>query len=161
MRGPLLRETISQLFQDPIRFKASFGKQKMKMNSSPKAAWTRVNGVPHLIPSSNKSAQVTVEPKGSGWDHDPRQGRGAGHAHHAHSDFSLTLFRKRNRRLGACLVAQTVKNPPAVQETRIQSLGQEDPLEEGMATHSSTLAWRNPWTVEPGGLQSMESQSRP
>ena len=41
---------------------------------------------------------------------------------------------------------------------RIQSLGQEDPLEEGMATHSSILAWRIPWTVEPGGLQSMGSQ---
>ena len=47
-----------------------------------------------------------------------------------------------------------VKNLPAMQETRVQSLGQEDPLERGMATHSSTLAWRIPWTEEPGGLQS-------
>ena len=44
------------------------------------------------------------------------------------------------------------------QETRVQSLGQEDPLEEGMATHSSVLAWKIPWTEEPGGLQSMGSQ---
>ena len=55
-------------------------------------------------------------------------------------------------------MAQTVKNPPAMQETRVQSLGQEDPLEKGMATHSSTLAWRIPWTEEPGGLQSMAWQ---
>ena len=47
------------------------------------------------------------------------------------------------------------KNPPAKQEMRVQSLGQEDPLEEGMATHSSIPAWRIPWTEEPGGLQSM------
>ena len=52
------------------------------------------------------------------------------------------------------LVAQTVKNLPAMQETQVQSLGQKDPLEEGMATHSSILAWRIPWTEEPGGLQS-------
>ena len=54
--------------------------------------------------------------------------------------------------------AQQVKNPPAVQETQVQSLGWEDPLEEGMATHSSLLAWRIPWTEEPGGLQSTGSQ---
>ena len=45
-----------------------------------------------------------------------------------------------------------------LQETRVRSLGREDPLEEGMATHSSILAWRIPWTEEPGGLQSMGSQ---
>ena len=55
-------------------------------------------------------------------------------------------------------VAQMVKNPPAMQETRVRSLGQEDPLEKGMATHSSILAWRIPWTEEAGGLQSMGSQ---
>ena len=55
-------------------------------------------------------------------------------------------------------MAQTVKNPPAMQETWVQSLGQEDPLEKGKATHSSILTWRIPWTEEPGGLQSMESQ---
>ena len=51
-----------------------------------------------------------------------------------------------------------VKNPPAVQETRVRSLGGEDPLEKGMATHSSILAWRIPWTEDPGGLQSLGSQ---
>ena len=48
-----------------------------------------------------------------------------------------------------------VKNPRALQEMWVQSLGREDPLEEGMATHSSILAWKAPWTEEPGGLQSM------
>ena len=57
----------------------------------------------------------------------------------------------------ASLVAQMVKNLPAMQETQVQSLGWEDPLEEGMATHSSILAWRFPGTEEPGGLQSMGS----
>ena len=55
----------------------------------------------------------------------------------------------------ASLVTQMVKNPPIIQEIKVQSLGREDPLEEGMATHSSTLAWRIPWTEEPGGLDSM------
>ena len=58
------------------------------------------------------------------------------------------------------LVAQTVKNPPAMQETQVQSLGWEDPLEKGMAIHTSILIWRIPWTEEPGGLQSMELQSQ-
>ena len=58
----------------------------------------------------------------------------------------------------ASLVAQSVKNLPAVQETRLRSLGWEDPLEKAMATHSSILAWKNSWTEEPGGLQSMGSQ---
>ena len=53
-------------------------------------------------------------------------------------------------------VAQMVKNLPAMQETRVQSLGPEDPLEEEMAIHSSILAWRSPWTKEPGELQSIE-----
>ena len=53
-----------------------------------------------------------------------------------------------------------VKNPPAVQETQVQSLGQEDPLGKAMATHSSVLAWRIPWTEEPGGLQSKGSESQ-
>ena len=55
-------------------------------------------------------------------------------------------------------VAQTVKNLPAIQETRVQLLGWEVPLEKGMAIHSSILAWRIPWTEKPGGLQSMGSQ---
>ena len=54
----------------------------------------------------------------------------------------------------ASLVAQTVKNSPAMRETWVHSLNWEDPLEEGMATHSSILAWRIPWTEKPGGLQS-------
>ena len=51
-----------------------------------------------------------------------------------------------------------VKNLPAMQKTHVQSLGREDPVEEGMATHSSILAWRIPWAEEPGGLQFMGSQ---
>ena len=54
--------------------------------------------------------------------------------------------------------AQLVKNPPAMRETWIRSLGWEDPLEKGKATHSSILAWRIPWTEEPGGLQSIGLQ---
>ena len=52
-------------------------------------------------------------------------------------------------------MAQTVKNLPAMPETQVQSLGQENPLEKGMATHSSILAWRIPWPEEPCGLQPM------
>ena len=55
-------------------------------------------------------------------------------------------------------IAQLVKNLSAVQETQVQSPGWEDPLEKGMAAHSNILAWRIPWTEEPGGLQSMGSQ---
>ena len=58
----------------------------------------------------------------------------------------------------ASLVAQVVRSPPAMQETWVLFLGKEDPLEQGMATHSSILAWRIPGTEEPGGLQSMGSQ---
>ena len=54
--------------------------------------------------------------------------------------------------LGASLMAQTVKSMPAIRETQVQSLGQEDPLEKEMATHSSILAWKIPWMEEPGGL---------
>ena len=64
---------------------------------------------------------------------------------------SFALFR-------ASLVAQTVKHLPIMRETRVQYLGQEDPLEKEMATHSSILAWKIPWTEEPGRLQSMGSQ---
>ena len=58
----------------------------------------------------------------------------------------------------ASLVVQTIKNLHAKQETRVQSLGQEDPLEKGMATHSSILTWEIPWPEEPGRLQSMGLQ---
>ena len=60
--------------------------------------------------------------------------------------------------LVASLMAQRVKNLPAMWETRVRFLGQEDPLEESLASHSSILAWRVPWTGGPGGLQSVESQ---
>ena len=60
--------------------------------------------------------------------------------------------------LGPSLVAQMVKNLPVMKETWVQFLGQEDPLEKGMTTQSSILAWRIPWTEEPGGLQFMGLQ---
>ena len=56
------------------------------------------------------------------------------------------------------LLAQMAKNLPAMQETQVPSLDQEDPMEKGMATYSSVLAWRIPWTGEPGRLESIESQ---
>ena len=56
------------------------------------------------------------------------------------------------------VLAQTVKNPPAMQKIQVQSLGLEDPLEKRMATHARILAWRIPWTEEPGGLQAMGLQ---
>ena len=81
-----------------------------------------------------------------------------------HSIFCDKPSWKKHEKIYICIIesgflmAQMVKNPPAVQETRVRSLGQEDLLEKGMATHSSTLAWRIPWTEEPGGLQSRGSQ---
>ena len=62
------------------------------------------------------------------------------------------------RELWASLMAQSVKNLPATQETQVRFLGQEDALEKDMATHSSILAWKIPWTEEPGGRQSIGSQ---
>ena len=59
---------------------------------------------------------------------------------------------------GASLIAQSVKSLHAIQDTWVQFLGREDPLEKALATHSSILAWRIPWKEEPGGLQSMASQ---
>ena len=74
--------------------------------------------------------------------------------------FGITVSSEKPSSLGrrASLVAQMVKNLSAMQETCVQSLDQEDPLEKEMATHSSILAWRTPWTEKPRGLQSMESQ---
>ena len=60
--------------------------------------------------------------------------------------------------MSTSLVAQIVKILPAMRETQVPSLSREDPLEEGMTTHSGILAWRIPWTEEPGGLQSVGSQ---
>ena len=59
---------------------------------------------------------------------------------------------------GASLIAQLVNNLLAMQETWVRFLGQEDPMEKEMATHSSVLTWRSPWTEEPGGLHSLGSQ---
>ena len=72
--------------------------------------------------------------------------------------FSWSSLHTRYMYYGASLVAQKVKNPPTMQETQVRSLGWEDPQEKGMATHSSILAWRIPWTEEPDGVQSMELQ---
>ena len=71
---------------------------------------------------------------------------------------AATEVSKAGKRAEISLVAQMVKDLPATQETRVQSLGWDDPLEKGMATHSNILAWKIPWTEEPGGLQSMGSQ---
>ena len=84
-----------------------------------------------------------------------------GHPPHpslAHSGSSLPGDGSDSPTTWASLVAQMVQNPSAIQETRVQSLGWEGPLEEEMATHSSILAWRIPWTEEPDWLQSMGSQ---
>ena len=70
----------------------------------------------------------------------------------------MPCFGYRIKAMPASLVAQTVKHLPAVQETGVRSLGWEDPLEEGMAIHSTILTWRIPWTEEPNRLQSMGSQ---
>ena len=64
----------------------------------------------------------------------------------------------KKKKNGTSLVAQIVKRLPTMWETWVRSLGREDPLEKEMATHSSILAWKIPWTEEPGGLQSMGSQ---
>ena len=72
--------------------------------------------------------------------------------------FQTLYIYKRYHITWASLVAQTVKNLPAMRETGVGSLGREDPLEKGMATRSTIVAWRIPWTEELGGLQSMGSQ---
>ena len=78
---------------------------------------------------------------------------------HNWSDLAAAAAARLICKYKASLVAQRLKCLPAMRETWIQSLGLEDPLEKEMATHSSTLAWRIPWTEEPGGLQSTGSQS--
>ena len=65
---------------------------------------------------------------------------------------ALSVLESMCKQPKASLVVQMVKNMPEIQEIWVQSLGQEEPLERGMATHSSILAWRIPWTEEPGGL---------
>ena len=76
----------------------------------------------------------------------------------AQSSLEETAFLISSVMLRASLIAQSVKNLPAMQETQVQFLGREDPLEKEMATHSSILTWRIPWTEEPGRLQSMGLQ---
>ena len=71
---------------------------------------------------------------------------------------SLVDFEHNLTSMGGFFGGSDGKNLPAMQETQVCSLGQEDPLEKGMATHSSILAWRIPWTEEPHGLQSMGSE---
>ena len=66
--------------------------------------------------------------------------------------FLFVFFNDTPVRICACLVAQMVKSPPAMQDIHVRLLGQEGPLEEGMAVHSNILAWRIPWTEKPGGL---------
>ena len=72
-------------------------------------------------------------------------------------DQDKTYFNRLSRD-HASLVAQMVKNLPAMWETQVRSLGWEDPLEMGMATHSSILTWKIPWTEEPGGVRSIGSE---
>ena len=76
-----------------------------------------------------------------------------GHKETGLSDFTYLVYK-----IGASLVAQRLKRLPPMRETRVRSLGREDPLEKEMVTHSSILAWRIPWTEKPGRLQSMGSQ---
>ena len=71
---------------------------------------------------------------------------------------AVSSFGSGYSQFGDFLVAQMVKNLPSMWETGVRSLGQEDPLRKGMATHSNILAWRIPWTEEPGGLQLIGSQ---
>ena len=94
------------------------------------------------FPSGSDSKEFTCNAGNPGWI--PGSGRSAGEGIGYPLHYSW-----------ASLVCQLVKNPPAVQETWVQSLGREDPLEEGMTAHSSVLAWSIPWTEEPGGLQSV------
>ena len=75
------------------------------------------------------------------------------------SFFFFFFFAAALHSMQGILAAQTVKNLPAMWDTWVQSLSREDPLEEDMGTLSSVLAWRIPWTEEPGGLQSMGSQT--
>ena len=75
------------------------------------------------------------------------------------SPLSLLLVYKDNKEPWASLVPQRLKRLPEMRETWVRSLGREDPLKKEMAIHSSTLAWRIPWREEPGGLQSMGSQT--
>uniref|UniRef100_A0A8C6D8F7 Ig-like domain-containing protein n=1 Tax=Moschus moschiferus TaxID=68415 RepID=A0A8C6D8F7_MOSMO len=121
----------------------------------PTFSWTGV-ALTSLHSKSSHSSVLTLTPRPQ--DHDtnltsrvtfPRAGVST------EATIRLNVWEPRSP---SSLVAQMVKNPPAIQETQVQSLGQEDPLEKGVATHSSIPTWRRPWTEEPGGLQPMEFQ---
>ena len=103
----------------------------------------------------NMPAMLETWVQSQGWEDPPEKGKAT------HS--SILAWRipwtEKPGGLGASLVAQLVKNLPSIQETRVQSLGQEDPLEKEMATHSYILDRKIPWTEDPGRLQSMGSQS--
>ena len=105
--------------------------------------WSRVVGILHglQLPVSIISKLQSPRKRRSS---DPKTAKSRG-------IFRVLLVRGR-----ASLIAQLVKNPPAMQGARVRSLGREDPLEKGMATQSSILAWRSPWTEESGRLQSSD-----
>ena len=106
---------------------------------------------PYQIPAAGKGVAVC------GWKGE--QAQGFPHLF-TFPGLVLSVFSNITTESWASLVAQIIKNLPASQEVRVQSLGWEDPLEKKMATHSNILAWRVPWTEEPGGRQSLGSQSR-
>ena len=102
------------------------------------------------VPKTDRSQKIsTFQSQVTCWRH--QQLRGV--CFHTSQEKNAWFTNKR-----ASLGAQLVKNPPAMQETWVWSLGWEYPLEEGMPTHSSILAWKIPWTEKPGGLQSVGSQ---
>ena len=102
-------------------------------------------------------AEATVDPKPS---EEARVGAGERAVGGRRGEWELESLAPRMPLKGASLVAQKVKNPPAMRETWVWSLGREDPMEEGMVTHSSILAQETPWTKESGQLQSIGSQKR-
>ena len=103
----------------------------------------------YLTPPTKMNSRSIKEVKHKSWSYKPHRRKPRGKASWHWMSWSL---------LGASLVAQMVKNLPTWRETQVQSLDWEDPLEKGMAIHSSILAWRIPWTEELGGLQSKGSQ---
>ena len=114
---------------------------------------------PKMTESAGKPSEARV--RGGRIPHRFQRERGPGKSRFQTSGFqncdriNFSCFKPSG---GTSLVAQMVKRLPTMQETQVRSLCWEDPLEEEMATHSSTLAWRIPWTEKPGGLQSVGSQ---
>ena len=118
--------------------------------------WVQSLGREDLLEKEIATCSVFLPRKSHGWrslvSHSPWGHKESDMTEQLHFHFSLLC---KNR---AFLVAQIVKNLPVMQETWVWSLGRADPLEKGMAPHCSILAWRIPWTEEPGGLQSIASQ---